>query len=125
LRRRSVYGRSFLTAPRSANRPNEARQFKRSRQKGVPACDLEVANKVSDPNTERRRNLFQGSQGHALLAAFEPIHVSTVEAGELGKLILGDTLLFSRGLDIFRYDPLNIVLQRFSIGRILWRIVPV
>lgn len=79
--------------------------------KPTVACGLEVPHKITNPYTKGVRYQFQGTEGHALAARFEPVEVDAIQARHIRQLVLGDVLALTDQTNPFPDQLLDVLIS--------------
>ena len=89
--------------------------------RSAQVCDREgsvysqILHEFPHSDVQRISDQLESAQRHALLSAFEPVEMCSVQSGKLCKLFLRDALLFADLLDSLRNHALDVVLQSIRL----------
>ena len=70
---------------------------------------LHVPDEIADAHVEGVRDQLECSQSHALLSAFQPVEMDSVQARKLGELILSVSTRLANFFDPFADNAMNVL----------------
>jgi hypothetical protein len=69
----------------------------------------EFADKIAHPDSQPVSEDLERIEGHALAAIFQPVEVDPIQAGEFGKLVLGDSFFAADCPDSLPNEPVDVL----------------